>query len=207
MKKLLIIFTIIFCLIGCQSGDKVTSKIAYEKNYEFIIDMTGVSQNAIYDLIPIWLNSEFPEKDINSNDAAKNFAQTLIALDSPSWADSSIQNKKRNIKNVVSNSRDSGVFAVSIKNIVIETQNEAWGAGGLWLVVNADIMVQVKNEKYRILWNNVSVNQIEISGNGRNTWLRPQSTIKKKTHESLITMIEKASYGLKEQIEKIDSDW
>ena len=208
MKRLLTILPVILCLIGCQSDGETSNKIAYEKNYEFVIDMPGVAQNTIYDSIPIWLNSELPEKDINSNDAAKNFAQTFMALNSPSWADSSIQNKKRNMKNVTTDNKDAGIFACSIKNVVIETQNEAWGAGGLWLVANADIMVQVKNDKYRVLWENVVINQIEISGNGRNSWVRPKTVLKEKTYEKLIATLENASHNLKNYVEKINNnDW
>lgn len=160
MKNILkLLPTLLLAGVGvcCQSNGETTDKIPYEKKYEYVIDIEGVDADKIYDSIPLWLNSEFPEKDINSNDAAKNFVQTFLILDSPIWADTSVQNIKRNIKNVTADNRDSGIFTCSIKNIVVETQNQAWGAGGSWLVAEADIMVQVKAEKYRILWENVNV--------------------------------------------------
>lgn len=208
MKRLFILLPLVLAsLIGCQSGGQTTGKVPYDKNYEFVVDVPGVEAQTIYDSIPLWLSSEFPEEDINSNDSAKNFAQTFLALNSPVWADSSLQNKKRNIKNVTTNDRDSGIFACSIKNVVIETQNQAWGAGGLWLVLEANIMVQVKAEKYRILWEDVKVNQLEISGHGRNSWVRPQQTLKKVPYNNLINLLENSSHKLQQQIEKISQDW
>ena len=210
MKNILkLLPTLLLAGVGvcCQSNGETTDKIPYEKKYEYVIDIEGVDADKIYDSIPLWLNSEFPEKDINSNDAAKNFVQTFLILDFPIWADTSVQNIKRNIKNVTADNRDSGIFTCSIKNIVVETQNQAWGAGGSWLVAEADIMVQVKAEKYRILWENVNVSQLKISGNGRNTWVHQQSSLKKTPYSNLISILEGASYRLKEQIEKINQDW
>lgn len=68
-------------------------------------------------------------------------------------------------------------------------------------------MVQVKAEKYRILWEDVKVNQLEISGHGRNSWVRPQQTLKKVPHNNLINLLEISSHKLQQQIEKISSEW
>lgn len=95
MKKLLIFFSFISCLVAYQNDNETINKITYEKNYEFVVDVPEVNKNTIFDSISIWLNSEFPEKDINSNDKAKNFAQTFMALDSPGWANTFIDHKQQ----------------------------------------------------------------------------------------------------------------
>ena len=207
MKKILIFLPFIFCLVTFQSDKEVINKIAYEKNYEFIVDVPEIDKNIIFDSIPIWLNSEFPEKDINSNDKAKNFAQTFMALDSPGWANTFIDHKQQNIKNITTNNPDLNIFECSIKNIVIETQNEKWGAGGRWLVANANIMIQIKDEKYRILWENVTVNELKIGFYGRNTWVKPQPAIDEKAYGKLINILKSTSENLKEYTAKINSDW
>lgn len=208
MKRLLTFLPIIFSLIGCQSSSEATNKVSYESKYEYIVEIPGVDKNTIYDSIPLWLSSEFPEDDINSNDKAKNFAQTFMAFDSPGWANTLIVHKQQNIKNVTVNNRDSGIFTCSIKNVVLETQNEKWGAGGRWLVTNADIMIQIKDEKYKILWENVSINKLKIGFYGRNTWVKNQTTIEEKIYGKLIATLENASHNLKNYVEKINNnDW
>ncbi len=207
MKRLLTILPIIFCLIGCQSDGETNNKIAYEKNYEFVVDVPEIDKNIIFDSIPIWLNSELPEKDINSNDAAKNFAQTFMALDSPGWANTFIEHKQQNIKNITINNPDLDIFKCSIKNIVIEAQNEKWGAGGRWIVANADIMIQIKDGKYKVSWENVTVNELKIGFYGRNTWIKPQTAIDEKNYGKLIATLESTSNNLKEYVKKINNDW
>lgn len=130
-----------------------------------------------------------------------------MALNSPLYGDSAIQNKKQNIKNIILNNRESNAFACSIKNILIEIQRQSWGAGGIWLVAEADITIQVQSGRYRVLWENVKVSQLEASGHGKNTWIRSQSTLKKKPYSNLIAIIEGSSYRLREQAEKIQNNW
>lgn len=207
MKKLLIFFSFISCLVACQNDNETINKITYEKNYEFVVDVPEVNKNTIFDSISIWLNSEFPEKDINSNDKAKNFAQTFMALDSPGWANTFIDHKQQNIKNVTTNNPDLNIFECSIKNIVIETQNEKWGAGGRWIVANADIMVQIKDGKYKVSWENVTVNKLKVSYFGTDSRKIPQTTIKEKNYGKLITTLESTSNNLKECIKKTNNDW
>lgn len=213
MKRLLTILPIIFYLIGCQSDGETNNKVSYEKNYEYIVEIPGVDKNTIYDSIPLWLNSEFPEDDISSNYKAKNRAQfnkTFVAwYYHRSSYDSSIQSVKRNMKNVITDNKDAGIFSFSIENIVIETLSEKMskGAGGRWIVANADIMVQIKDGKYKVSWENVTVNKLKVSYFGTDSRKIPQTTIKEKNYGKLITTLESTSNNLKECIKKTNNDW
>lgn len=123
------------------------------------------------------------------------------------WLNSEFPTEKIDVQKFNSNGRESGIFAYSLQNIAIEKQTQVGPFGGWWLAVDMGIMVQTKDGKYKVSWENININRITVNGHNEVLEKKLQTKLSRSTFDFFYYLIESKSHSLKDQIAKISQDW